>query len=104
MIETNWFVLLVAVVSVTLLALAAGFHFYWGFGGKVGRNVSVPQREDGTPVFTLSSLATHAVGLVIFIVIASVFFIPMARPSAITPNLDQDNDRFFRAHLFSASS
>jgi len=73
MIGTSWFVLSIAMVSVTLLALAAGFHFYWGFGGQVGRNISVPQREDGTPVFTPSSLATHAVGFTILIVIGSVF-------------------------------
>lgn len=58
-------VLPVSLLCATILAIAAGFHLYWGFGGKVGLGVSIPQREDGAPVFAPGAMATIAVGVVL---------------------------------------
>ena len=50
----------------------AAFHFYWGFGGKVGLTVSLPQREDGQPIVEHSALAAHAVGVALVVAILTV--------------------------------
>ena len=58
-------VLYVSTLCAAILAVAAGFHLYWGLGGQVGRGVSVPQREDGAPIFEPGAIATIAVGVVL---------------------------------------
>ncbi len=58
-------VLCVAMLCAAILAMAAGFHLYWGLGGKLGLGVSIPQREDGTPVMEPGAIATIAVGVVL---------------------------------------
>ncbi|MET2826549.1 DUF3995 domain-containing protein [Mesorhizobium shangrilense] len=57
-----------AICSVILL-LAAGFHFYWGLGGRVAADLALPQREDGSPVIEMASLGAVAVGLVLVLVL-----------------------------------
>ena len=63
---------------VAFLGLAAAFHFYWGFGGRIGHRVSVPERVDaqsraeGTPLFTPSPVATLGVGVVLTLICASL--------------------------------
>jgi uncharacterized protein DUF3995 len=77
---------LTAVACVAILCLAAGFHFYWGFGGKVGLSVSLPQREDGEPIIQQSAVGAHAVGLALVIATLTVllymgvFGSPLPRP------------------------
>jgi hypothetical protein len=66
--------LLTAGACVGILSLAAGFHFYWGFGGKVGLSVSLPQREDGEPIIQHNAIAAHAVGFALVIAILTVLF------------------------------
>jgi hypothetical protein len=41
-----------------ILLFAAGFHLYWGFGGRVGSAVALPQRADGTQAFEPSPVGT----------------------------------------------
>lgn len=38
--------------ALTIIAFAAGFHFYWALGGRLGHSVSLPQRLDGSPVMS----------------------------------------------------
>lgn len=38
------------VLSLAIIAFAAGFHLLWAVGGRLGYAVSLPQRPDGTPV------------------------------------------------------
>ena len=41
-----------AFLALAIIAFAAGFHFYWAFGGRRGFGVSLPQRPDGSPVMS----------------------------------------------------
>jgi hypothetical protein len=52
------------------LTVGAAFHFYWAFGGQVGRRVAVPQRLDGTPLFAPSVAATLGVALGLTLIVA----------------------------------
>lgn len=37
-------------LSLAIIAFAAGFHLHWAAGGRTGYSVSLPQRDDGVPV------------------------------------------------------
>ena len=34
------------IVALAIITFAAGFHFHWAFGGRLGFSVSLPQRAD----------------------------------------------------------
>jgi hypothetical protein len=59
---------------VAILLFAAGFHFYWGLGGRIGWQAALPQHPGGERVFTPSARAAHAVGatLVLAVLIIAV--------------------------------
>jgi len=61
----------VALCSAILL-LGAGFHLYWGFGGRLGAGVALPQREDGTPAIEETAVGAMAVGLILVLVLLLV--------------------------------
>ena len=61
----------VAACSAILLA-GAGFHIYWGFGGRIGASVSLPQREDGSPAVKETAVGALAVGAVLALVLLLV--------------------------------
>jgi len=46
-----------------ILLVAAAFHFYWGWGGRYGNHVSIPQHPNGERVFTPRPGAAHFVGV-----------------------------------------
>lgn len=62
----------VAAICSAILLLAAGFHVYWGFGGRVAADVALPQREDGSPVVDGAALGAIAVGVVLALVLLLV--------------------------------
>lgn len=66
---------LIALLIFAFLAVGAAFHFYWGFGGRYGWRVAVPQRLDGTPLFVPSVAATFAVafGLTFILLVIAVY-------------------------------
>ena len=66
---------LIALLIFAFLAVGAAFHFYWGFGGRYGHRVAVPQRPDGTPLFVPSVAATFAVafGLTFVLLVVAVY-------------------------------
>jgi Protein of unknown function (DUF3995) len=41
----------ITIICAAILLFGAGFHFYWGCGGRVGSAVALPQRVDGTQAF-----------------------------------------------------
>jgi Protein of unknown function (DUF3995) len=41
----------ITIVCAAILLFGAGFHFYWGCGGRVGSAVALPQRPDGAQAF-----------------------------------------------------
>ncbi|MBZ9794572.1 DUF3995 domain-containing protein [Mesorhizobium sp. ES1-4] len=61
----------VAVIAfcTALLLLGSGFHIYWGFGGRIGAGVALPQREDGTPAVKETAFGAMAVGLILALVL-----------------------------------
>ncbi len=61
----------VATCSAILVA-GAGFHIYWGFGGRIGAGVSLPQREDGSPAVKETAVGALAVGVVLALVLLLV--------------------------------
>ncbi|MBA1144634.1 DUF3995 domain-containing protein [Mesorhizobium neociceri] len=63
--------LVVALCSAILL-LGAGFHLYWGFGGRIGAGVALPRREDGTPAIKETAFGAMAVGLILVLVLLLV--------------------------------
>ncbi len=54
---------MLAMTCTAILIFIASFHFYWGFGGKLGMGVAVPQRSTGEPLFKPSVAASHLIGL-----------------------------------------
>lgn len=54
-------------ICIAILIFAAGFHFYWGFGGQVGLSASLPQKADGTLVFKPTAIEAHGVGLALLL-------------------------------------
>jgi Protein of unknown function (DUF3995) len=70
--------LIATMLSVAILAFAAGFHFYWALGGQTGRNISVPERLDGSPLLVPSAALTSAVGFVLLFV-AGLATLPILR-------------------------
>ena len=65
---------LIALVIAAFLATAAGFHLYWGLGGRHGWSVAVPQRIGGEPLFVPGAAATLAVAAVLLVVLVSLAF------------------------------
>lgn len=58
--------LVIATLVCTLVLLgAAGFHLYWGFGGRVGYAAALPQHPGGERVFTPSAGGAIAVGVLL---------------------------------------
>ena len=55
-----------------ILLLGAGFHLYWGFGGRIGAGVALPQREDGTPAIKETAFGAMVVGLILTLVLLLV--------------------------------
>jgi hypothetical protein len=60
---------MVDLLCVAILLFAAGFHFYWGLGGRVGWQAALPQRANGERVFTPSPGAAHAVGALLVLAV-----------------------------------
>jgi hypothetical protein len=58
----------VAILCAAILTFASGFHFYWGFGGQTGVRLSLPQREDGTPIAAYGAIGALAVAVVLAMV------------------------------------
>lgn len=75
----------VALCSAILL-LGAGFHLYWGVGGRIGAGVALPQREDGTLAIKETAFGALAVGVILVVVLLLVFgftgavHLPMPQP------------------------
>ncbi|MEZ2331045.1 DUF3995 domain-containing protein [Mesorhizobium sp. RCC_202] len=61
----------VAVCSAILVA-GAGFHLYWGFGGRAGAGISLPQREDGSPAMKETAIGALAIGVILALVLLLV--------------------------------
>jgi Protein of unknown function (DUF3995) len=61
---------IVAAFIILFLGLGAAFHFYWGLGGRIGRDVAVPARTDGTRIMDPSPAATFAVAIVLALIVA----------------------------------
>ena len=55
-----------AFVGCTIFVILALWHFYWAFGGSVGKSAAVPE-IDGAPAFTPSAVATIFVGIVLLL-------------------------------------
>jgi hypothetical protein len=53
---------IVAAICDFIIAVAAGFHLYWGCGGKRGLGVSLPQREDGQFIIPQRRIDAFAFG------------------------------------------
>jgi len=67
---------MIAISCAFILTFAAAFHFYWGFGGRVGSGVALPQREDGQLVFKPRANGAHIIGLAL--VVSIVFILSYA--------------------------
>lgn len=61
---------IVAAFIVLFLGLGAAFHFYWGFGGRIGWDVAVPTRTDGARIMDPSPAATFAVAIGLTLIVA----------------------------------
>jgi hypothetical protein len=55
-------VFMIVFICSGILITASAFHFYWGFGGRYGQSVSIPQYPTGGRVFNPRSSAAHIVG------------------------------------------
>lgn len=56
---------LLAVFLATVFLFLAALHVYWGFGGKWGGALTVPQDPAGRPLFTPGRAACFAVAIAI---------------------------------------
>ena len=57
------------IVNAFLLFIISGFHFYWGFGGKIGGDVVLPEMNKGGKVFKPTRIATCLVALVFYFLV-----------------------------------
>jgi hypothetical protein len=48
---------ILALVVACTLALIAGLHLFWAFGGSWGSRAAIPTKEDGRPIFSPSPFA-----------------------------------------------
>jgi hypothetical protein len=76
---------LVAAFLVLFLGAGAAFHLYWGFGGRVGWDVAVPQRADGTRIMDPSPVATFLVAAALSAFVALTLMYVMNAPVPRTP-------------------
>jgi len=53
---------MVALVVAAVFCLLGLVHFYWAFGGRIGKGAAIPE-ADGSKAFVPSTLGTHAVGI-----------------------------------------
>src|SRR5882672_10419364 len=71
----------IAALIVAFLGTGAAFHFYWGFGGRLGSSVAVPHRIDGesrngAPLFKPGAVATLAVAVALSLIcVALVLYV-----------------------------
>jgi len=56
---------MVAILCVGILLFGAGFHFYWGWGGRIGYEASIPRRATGERLFEPPNWGAHLVGVVL---------------------------------------
>ncbi|QPC92733.1 DUF3995 domain-containing protein [Mesorhizobium sp. INR15] len=69
----------VSAICSAILLLAAGFHIYWGFGGRMAAGVALPQRQDGSPVIENAAFGAIAVGLIMTL----LFLLVLARTGVV---------------------
>lgn len=62
----------ITIVCAVVLLFGAGFHLYWGCGGRVGTAVALPQRADGTQAFKPSHIGAIVVA---FFLIGSLLLV-----------------------------
>lgn len=78
----------IAHLCVAILLFGGGFHFYWGFGGCVGYEASIPRRSSGERLFEPPWWGGHLVGvlmlLAIWLVLAAAQLLPAPFPLAWT--------------------
>ena len=77
------------IINAFLLFIISGFHFYWGFGGKIGGDVVLPEMNKGGKVFKPTPIATCLVALVFLF----FCFIPLMKLNIIAiglPNFFHD--------------
>lgn len=61
--------MVIDLLCTAILLFAAGFHFYWGLGGRVGWQAALPQQASGERAFTPRAGAAHAVGAVLLLAV-----------------------------------
>jgi hypothetical protein len=61
--------MIIDLLCTAILLSAAGFHFYWGLGGRVGWQAALPQQSGGERAFTPRAGAAHAVGAVLLLAV-----------------------------------
>lgn len=73
--------MLLAVLLAIVFLLIAALHVYWGFGGKWGGSLVIPQTPDGRPLFSPGPAACWVVAIVIggfsHLCLASVALAPL---------------------------
>ena len=78
----------IGLLCAAILLFAAGFHFYWGLGGRIGWQAALPQHPGGERVFTPSTRAAHAVGallvLAVLIIAVHTRVLPLPLPDWAT--------------------
>ena len=69
-----------------ILLFGGGFHFYWGFGGRVGYEASIPRRSNGERLFEPPWWGGHLVGVMMLVacwlVLAVAHLLPSPFPTA----------------------
>lgn len=55
----------IAYFCVAILLFGAAFHFYWGFGGRIAYEASIPRRLTGERLFEPPPWGGHLVGVVV---------------------------------------
>lgn len=65
---------MMAWLCAAILVFAAGFHFYWGLGGRLGWRAAIPQHAGASvkPVFQPGPLGAHAVGLTLLVAVGLI--------------------------------
>ncbi len=79
---------LLAHLCIAILLFGAVLHFYWGFGGRVGYEASLPRRATGERLFEPPWWGGHLVGVVMlaacWLVLATAHLLPSPLPISWT--------------------
>lgn len=74
---------MIALACAAVLTIAAGFHFYWGLGGRVGYDAAIPRRPGGERLLNPTPSGAYLVGIALIAAAAMLLATAQVRPAPV---------------------